>query len=136
MIFNIALFIGQFHFPFYLNYLYILRLAEKESTSFRCVELIFIVKHNNIHLLLPHLLHADSIAKVFLEIGGGGKYRAIPTSKNSTPQKVRNTHTDDTFSFSLIRSYLRDNTKNTSISDTLQCFEMLASECDNRCLTA
>lgn len=27
------------------------------------VELIFIVKHNNIHLLLPHLLHVDSIVK-------------------------------------------------------------------------
>lgn len=35
----------------------------KEKYIVSWVELIFIVKHNNIHLLLPHLLHVDSIVK-------------------------------------------------------------------------
>jgi len=44
------------------------------------VELIFIVKHNNIHLLLPHLLHVDSITKL-AEV-----HRAILTLKSSIPK--------------------------------------------------
>jgi len=37
------------------------------------MKLIFIVKHNNIYLLLPHLLHVDSIVK----IGGGATERFL-----------------------------------------------------------
>jgi len=66
----------------YRSYVYIaLRWKEKYIVSW--VELIFIVKHNNIHLLLPHLLHVDSITKL-AEV-----HRAILTLKSSIPKKTK-----------------------------------------------